>query len=193
MQRFVLGLPFAGIVTAALFVLMYGLIMPGEIFIPGEIKERPYIPPPPKPFEPDPPSIERTIAPLPETPPLIRPDYTGPASSDPANGFVEPTLSVGEIDPSGGTASAVLLPLITMSPAYPANCLARGTSGHATVRYDVTLGGQVVNAVVTESSNRCFERAALDAIAAWRYQPAMTTEQGYIARGETKRFAFEVQ
>ena len=192
MQRFVLGLPLAGLVTAALFVLMYGMILPGEIIVDGKTTERPYIPAPPERYEPAPPVVERPANLLPDAPPVIQPVFSGPSEGDFSRLAVSPARP-DDLHPESSASLQGLFPLMTMSPAFPPGCQARGTEGFATVRFDVTLGGQVTNAVIADSSSRCFERAALDAIRAWRYQPAMTTEQGYLARGVTKRFAFKLQ
>ena len=189
MLRLIIGLPVAAIVTAALFFLMGHLVRPGEVVTEGpertalelpamrtdrELPRRPVVRPstditPPPPVRPEP-------TPRPTPGPITAPP---PARPTPAGGG-------GVQIPRG------LVPIATLNPQYPGSCQARSTEGYAVVRFDVTFEGRVVNASVTDSSHRCFEQAALEAIRAWRYQPALTKESGYIARGETKRFSFRL-
>lgn len=188
MARLLLGLPFAALVTGVLFIVMYGFVRPGEvevlppkeapkISIFGEIDEteierrEPEIEkltkaPPPPVFTPSGLIADRTPVPAPRPDPFV-PDMTDVRSTP------------------------VALPIATVPPQYPARCQASGTEGYAVVRFDVTANGQVVNAEVTERSHSCFERAALQAIRSWRYQPAVG-QTGMIARGLTKRFSFDL-
>ena len=187
MLRLILGLPIAAIVTAALFFLMGDLVKPGE-FTPGIKKDPPVLPtmrdePDPKPVEPPsrrleldpPPPITRTTSEPGNPGPIVGPKPPAPTGPGSEMTFTGPTGAV---------------PIATIPPTYPPSCQSRATEGYAVVRYDVTFQGQVVNAEVTDRSHRCFEQAALSAIRSWRYQPAATKEEGYIARGLTKRFTF---
>ena len=189
MARLLIGLPLAGLVTVALFLLMGELVRPGEAPIAGEPRDRVELPTLRTDSEVKPARLQRPQTAL-TPPPPVRPS---PSWVDPpALPGTPPTRVPG---PSEGTATVLprgLVPLATMAPQYPASCQARATEGYAVVRFDVTYEGRVVNAAVTESSHACFERAALEAIRGWRYQPALTKEEGYLARGQTKRFSFRL-
>ena len=189
-MRLALGIPFAALVTAALFVVMYGLVRPGEvtvlpskaapdISIFAKIDDSPLDVPETK--------IDRQIDAPP--PPVFTP--AGPVRGDgPILRAPDPERFTGSETTFGGTP--VVMALATLAPQYPGRCLARGTEGFAVVRYDVAASGQVTNAEVIRSSHRCFEDAALQAIRGWRYQPNLGAD-GYVARGLTYRFAFELE
>ena len=191
MLRFLIGLPLAALVTAGLFFLMQGLVKPGDVEI-GRTTE-------PITF----PGIRTDTDP---SPPEFVPDAVIPTDPPP-----QPfTQDRGQVDqPSGGPSlpprrpggdgdlvieagPSGLFPIATIAPTYPPSCAGRGTEGYAVVSFDVTWRGGVTNARVIDRSDRCFEKAALSAIRGWRYRPAMTEGDGYIARGVTKRFAFQL-
>ncbi len=62
-------------------------------------------------------------------------------------------------------------------PEYPQSCRDRGVSGRVLLEFDVTPEGNVANARIIESSDDCFDAAALRMIAGWRY-PSSTDDQG---------------
>ena len=189
MARLLLGLPFAALVTGALFIVMHGFVRPGEVHVTPK-KAPPVISIFAEVDPPEPQTRDRVIDDLVDAPPP--PSYTPVGLSD-ADRVVLPTPTPGPIalNPSDMRSAVVALPIATMAPQYPARCQASGTEGYADVRFDVTANGQVVNAEVTGRSHACFERAALQAIRSWRYQPA-PGQSGMIARGLTKRFSFDL-
>jgi TonB family protein len=59
-----------------------------------------------------------------------------------------------------------------MAPTYPARARERGTEGWVDIEYTVTKDGTTSNAVVRASEPQgTFDRAALDAVKRWRYEP----------------------
>lgn len=65
-------------------------------------------------------------------------------------------------------------PLVRIPPQYPQRCMARAAARESVlVEFDVTPEGTVVNTSVIESSNSCFNRAAMRAVERWRYNPKM--------------------
>ena len=63
-------------------------------------------------------------------------------------------------------------PLVRIPPQYPTQCLrAARELETVVVEFDVTPEGSVVNPRVLDSSNACFNRAAMRAVQRWRYQP----------------------
>jgi len=63
-------------------------------------------------------------------------------------------------------------PLVRIPPQYPQRCMARASDRESVlVEFDVTPEGTVVNTRVIESSNSCFNRAAMRAVERWRYNP----------------------
>ncbi len=60
------------------------------------------------------------------------------------------------------------------SPDYPARCERRARSRETvTIRFTLSEFGTVQNARISETTNRCFTEAALDAVRQWRYNPRL--------------------
>jgi protein TonB len=65
-----------------------------------------------------------------------------------------------------------VLPIVRFPPDYPPRALAAGVEGWVQVRFSVTAIGTVSDAIVVASEPRAiFDKAALDAVARWRYNP----------------------
>ncbi|QOW19527.1 energy transducer TonB [Lysobacter ciconiae] len=68
--------------------------------------------------------------------------------------------------------AADLRPLSTPAPNFPADALRAGTSGEVQVEFTVGTDGSVTSArVVNAEPRRVFDRAAMDAVQRWRFQP----------------------
>lgn len=71
---------------------------------------------------------------------------------------------------AGNDADAV--PLVRVSPQYPARAMQRGVEGWVHLRFTVTEAGTVKDAVVVEAEPaNYFEQAALTAVGKYRYKP----------------------
>lgn len=175
--RLLSGLPAALIVTSVLFLLLATVIRQQqdvelaedrsvEINVLRQLEDRsqqrpedfqrPVLdqPPPPPPTVSDP-SFRPTMA----VEMGALPDFTG-ADLDIGTGF----------NPDRDAQ-----PLVRIPPQYPTQCL-RSASELETVvvEFDVTPEGSVVNPRVLDSTNACFNRAAMRAVQRWRYQPRVT-------------------
>lgn len=76
------------------------------------------------------------------------------------------------------TDRPVPLPGQSPPPAYPAAALRRGDSGTVVVRVEVDANGLPLDAKITQrSGSRELDRAALDAVRGWRFQPAQSNGQ----------------
>lgn len=63
-------------------------------------------------------------------------------------------------------------PLVRIPPQYPQRCMSRARGVETVVlQFDVTPEGSVVNPEVLETTNACFNRAAIRAVQRWRYNP----------------------
>ena len=107
--------------------------------------------------------------------------------------WARPTVARIE-GPSGMGAAGTdteLTPLVRIPPEYPPNGRGNGT---VLVQFDVSKIGSVVNARVIESTPRgMFDTAALQAIARWRYRPAVMDGQAVERRGVQVRLRFELE
>ena len=86
-----------------------------------------------------------------------------------------PVTKIGLPGRNGGFQMGVdrdPIPLVRINPTYPPREQARGIEGWVLVRFTVTATGSVRDAVVIDSEPKSvFDRAALEAIGRWRYNP----------------------
>ena len=197
--RYLVGFPVAVIVTSLLFLLMYHLIRDDGSTVPDALEDiretvLPKRTPPPPPPDPTPP---------PDLPPPPKPENNGDGDPIPGPKIKDPRPDPGKIPGLPGNPGGMEGPTITPTgfypvlqklPAYPANCAAREIEGDVTVEYDVTNGGQVINARVVESDDSCLDKVALRAIEGWKYSPLPDADpDGIRKRGLQKTFDFKLE
>lgn len=74
--------------------------------------------------------------------------------------------------PAQPAASSALRAISTPAPSYPTDALREGRSGEVVVEFTVETDGSVSNPrVVRANPPRMFDRAALNAVRRWRFQP----------------------
>ncbi len=116
----------------------------------------------PEPAEEKPQLVETPVPPpqpLPEAPPVAAPPV--PAAV---------TVAPGD--------RPVPLPGQSPPPHYPSAALRRGDSGTVVVRVEVDAGGLPLDAkIIQRSGSRELDRAALEAVRNWRFQPAQSNGQ----------------
>lgn len=161
--RWIVGAPAAAAITLILFLIMAGLIGGEAQLAPPRDATSPVItmqPPQPRP------TPEKSKRPdiLKEVPePLSRrTSPTGPGE------FPLPTPerpSPDKPDFRGGGA------VVTIAPGYPEQCRSRGAEGAVVVEFDVNERGEVTNARVVSSDNRCFDRTVVRTVLGWKYPP----------------------
>ncbi len=121
----------------------------------------------------------------PAAPPVAAgtPADAGSASAAPSAAPAAPAQT-GAVQPSPASASAttrelpVPIPEQSPQPEYPASALRSGQTGTVRVRVEVDaqgVPGAVV--VVDRSGSRDLDRAAVDAVKSWRFQPALRNGQ----------------
>ncbi|MGS3177475.1 TonB family protein [Aeromonas sanarellii] len=78
----------------------------------------------------------------------------------------------GQQQGAGIGAGDILMPLQRIEPVYPYRAQQAGIEGSVTLRFSVDADGRVQDVEVVEAKpKRQFERAAIQAINKWRYQP----------------------
>lgn len=66
----------------------------------------------------------------------------------------------------------------TIPPAYPEACKAQARAReHVIIEFDIDPTGEVVGVVAADSTNDCFDAAAIEAVSRWRCAP-MEDEDG---------------
>ncbi|WP_295804052.1 energy transducer TonB [uncultured Microbulbifer sp.] len=139
--------------------------------------------PPAKPQELPPPvqptTVDRTVKPG-EVPVIFQPPTTDGTGLDP---------TIVSSDP---------LPIYKPAPRYPRRALARGIEGYVVVEFTITSSGSVRNASVVggyDSSGQpttVFDRAALSAVARFKYRPPMAEGQAVEQHGVRNRIVFKM-
>ncbi|MGW8127305.1 MAG: energy transducer TonB [Stenotrophomonas sp.] len=94
-----------------------------------------------------------------------------PLATAPANPAAPPVAAAPSDRP-------VPLPGQSPPPSYPPAALRRGESGTVVVRVDVDASGMPLDArIIQRSGSRDLDRAALEAVRGWRFQPAQSNGQ----------------
>ena len=78
-------------------------------------------------------------------------------------------------------------------PVYPPDARSAAIEGQVTVRYDVSVEGAVMNARVVEAEPEgVFDRAALEAVAQWRFRPPVVDGRNVVLRDRVSTLEFRL-
>ncbi|MCJ8215765.1 energy transducer TonB [Aeromonas veronii] len=148
-----------------------------------QVRERP-VPQEPEPLPEPPAALASTPLPMPAAAPLaaVEPSLDLVPSLSAvqvyAPGVATSTAPVlsgnyhGQQQGAGIGAGDMLMPLQRIEPVYPYRAQQSGIEGFVTLRFSVNAEGGVQDVEVVEAKpKRQFERAAIQAINKWRYQP----------------------
>lgn len=194
--RVLLGLPGAVLITAVLFAVLAGLIRQTaevrlsedksvSIHVTRQIEDtsvrslvdlqRPVLDRPPPP----PPAVHDSS---------FRPSITGQIGELPDFSKTELDIAIG-FNPDRDAQPVVRIP-----PMYPDRCESRAQPvEYVVVQFDVTPEGAVVNPRVVNSSNSCFERAAMQSVSRWKYQPKVEGGQPKPRFGVQTQITFQLK
>lgn len=187
------ALPMALITTAFLFVLMHQLV-DAEMEVP--VEEPTYVIPD---------MSMPLINPVPVYEPIEKPEETelAPPAPELTTEFENTEITIPRITTEFGenrkikirTGGNVPIAHMLVSPQYPSEALRKGIEGYADVKFDITSSGATANAVVTAAEPAgYFEKAALGAVARWKYQPVVDDDgnaQPFV--GLVQRLTFRIQ
>ncbi|WP_111808793.1 energy transducer TonB [Aeromonas allosaccharophila] len=148
-----------------------------------QVRERP-VPQEPEPLPEPPAALASTPLPMPAAAPLaaVEPSLDLVSSLSAVQVYAPgvatstaPVLSGNYHGQQQGTGIGVgdmLMPLQRIEPVYPYRAQQSGIEGFVTLRFSVNADGGVQDVEVVEAKpKRQFERAAIQAINKWRYQP----------------------
>ncbi len=195
--RLVIGLPFAAVVTAALFLMMRDLILPENVPATREvaavqiditsnrrdsdvtIRNR----------RPEQPEQVRT----PPAPPRIE----AAPSERPAESMATVLGSLPEIQPEEVDQSDFQVvisdrdeqPLVRLEPQYPRRAGERRLEGRCTVFFDVNADGTTAN-IRADCTAEVFVNASVRAVQGWRYQPRVVSGEAVTRRNLSVDFPF---
>ena len=120
---------------------------------------------------------------------------------------MKPNEAVGDIVPIADTGMELakstglgvggsdrdIVPLVRVNPEYPPRAKQRGIEGWVEVEFTITKVGTVTDERVLNSNPPyVFDRAALQAIRRWRYNPQIEDGRAIEHVGQQTRFAFEM-
>ncbi len=187
--RMMFGLPGAAAITALLFLAMGWMIRQEaapvapvagpDISILAELE-------PSDPAKAEPPKRE-----APKPPPAIDFDFPS-AQGNPGRTIPYEPVPGPAKDREIITFPPASMPTVKIPPAYPENCRARGAQGVVLIEFDVTPEGDVVSPRVVASENSCLDRAAINTISKWKFQP-QTDQNGRPIAQRSLRQAFNYQ
>ena len=86
-----------------------------------------------------------------------------------------------------------LVSIVRVQPVYPARAIQGELEGWVIVEFDVHADGTVRNAFVVRSSNRTFERSAIDAVLKFRFKPRVVDGVPQVTTGLQNIFRFELE
>jgi periplasmic protein TonB len=92
-----------------------------------------------------------------------------------------------------GIRDGEYLPIVRVAPVYPQQAAQRGLEGYVIVEFTVTRTGSTRDVVVIESSNRIFERAAVEAAYKFRYRPRVIDGETVEVPGVQNQFTFVLE
>ncbi|MES1944826.1 hypothetical protein PC39_11944 [Salinisphaera sp. PC39] len=192
--RLFTGLPAAFLVTALLFLILAALIHQDEevrlsedrsveINVTRQLQDsttreqaefqRPVLDQPPPP----PPAVND---------PSFRPKVSGQIGELPD--FSQADLDIG----TGFNPDRDAQPMVRIPPQYPGRCQSRAAPvERVVVEFDVSPEGQVVNARAIDSTNSCFDRAAIRAVERWKYEPKFENNRPQPRYGVRTSFKFK--
>ena len=85
------------------------------------------------------------------------------------------------------------LPIVKVAAIYPRRAQSRGIEGFVIVEFVVTKTGAVSNAVVVQAKPEgIFDRAALDAVAKFKYKPRVVDGVAMEVAGVQNKISFEI-
>jgi protein TonB len=87
-----------------------------------------------------------------------------------------------------------MIPIMRVPPEFPQRMLSRGISGWVLVEFTVDSLGRVVSPTVVDAQPaNGFQRAALDAIARYKFKPRIVDGQSVPVTGVRQRILFNLQ
>ncbi|MGV6819522.1 MAG: TonB family protein [Parvularcula sp.] len=116
-------------------------------------------------------------------------DNQGPPSASAAP--PADTVAAPAVEESPEAAIVPPVRTLVVPPVYPVRCESGASDREVvTVSYRVSRFGKVVGPTIAESTNTCFNRAALAAIARWNFSPAQSDGKAVASEMQSTRIVF---
>jgi protein TonB len=110
----------------------------------------------------------------PPTPPQM--DFSQNLNADAVGGAIVPVVDASidlvSDDLGSGGSDRDVVPLVRVEPQYPMRAKQQGVEGWVELMFTITKMGTVTDVIVTAtSSGTVFNRAAIQAVSKWKYNP----------------------
>ena len=196
MVRSLVSFPLAIFVTLGLIIAMYALIKMED----PELDEAKAIKLPEFSFIPKNEDVE-TITAKPDRPDEVQEQPDLPQNEiTPDQVDIDSNLALGAVKIGINTSTkgfnsndGEYLPIFRAPPIYPRRAQERGLCGWVELVYTVTAAGTTRDAVVTASSSRIFERAAIKAAEKYKYKPRQVGGKAVDVPNVPIRIKFEME
>ena len=136
----------------------------------------------------------------PEQPPPPPDISMSESTLDPGEGIaaIGPRLDPMAVLDGGATSGAGtdrdVVPLVRIEPEYPMRARQRDIEGWVQVQFNVNKAGSVTEAVIVASSPaKIFDRAAIQAVLKWKYNPMIRNGVAVERKGLQILFPFEME
>ena len=186
--RMAFSLPFAALMTFGLFLAMATMIKSPLALNQAKTSPNITITPQIEPTQPRTP-LKNRYQEITEAPPPTDLDFSSPTEKPTPNFARVKAVPFEKIVPGG---PVVIGTPIRTAPSYPNACLARGREGSVLVQFDITPEGHVVNPIILETPDRCFNRTVISTVTRWRYPPAYKNDRAVMRSGIVERITFEL-
>ena len=146
----------------------------------------------PKPIDPPPKEPPKKIIEV-EAPPTLKRVSNIELGGEIESGPIDVTINV-KPDPGSIFESDSVIRLVAVQPQYPQRAIAQGIEGYVDVRFDITAAGTTENTeIIAYEPSKVFNRAVLQAVSRWRYQPKTVDGKAVETLGKVERLTFQLE
>lgn len=139
---------------------------------------------------------EKIVQPKPEKMPEI-PQITSQSAGIDSGGVSSVSVSFDTSNLGHGISVGSdrdVIPLVRINPEYPTRARERGIEGWVQVEFTITAAGTVADAKVVDAEPKgLFDRAALEAIGRWKYNPKVVDGRAMERRGVMVVLTFKLE
>lgn len=132
-----------------------------------------------------------------QPPPPPQMNFSQNLNPDEGIGVIAPIVSaqleLGEVDFGTGGSDGDVVALVRVEPQYPMSAKQRGIEGWVELMFTITRAGTVADVVVTASQpGTIFNRAAVQAVGKWKYNPKVVDGSPVDRPGVRQRIKFQL-
>ncbi len=102
-------------------------------------------------------------------------------------------MNLGGLGTDFGSPDGEFMALVRVLPMYPRRAQEQGLEGWVILQFTITVTGTVEDIVVLESSHSIFEKAAVRALAKFKYRARIVNGQPVTVTGVRHKLTFEIE